>query len=66
MDLRRVLVAPWIAAATPSVAQTLAGTTAGSLTIDQDGSADYTIPVTVPPGAGGMQPDLTLSYDSQS
>jgi YD repeat-containing protein len=74
MDLRRVLVAhrivlallAWIAAATPSVAQTLAGTTAGSLTIDQDGSADYTIPVTVPPGAGGMQPDLTLSYDSQS
>jgi hypothetical protein len=39
--------------------------TAGSLSINQ-GAANYTIPITVPPGIAGMQPELSINYNSNT
>ena len=47
-----------------SSAATVSGTLDGALSMDQTGSAGYTIPITVPPGTAGMQPSLSLSYNS--
>ena len=43
----------------------LVGSTAGSLSINQ-GAANYTIPITVPPGIAGMQPELSINYNSNT
>jgi hypothetical protein len=42
------------------------GATPGNLEVTTRGSASYTIPVVIPPGTHGMQPKLTLGYDSQA
>jgi hypothetical protein len=43
----------------------LVGSTAGGLSINQ-GAANYTIPITVPPGIAGMQPELSINYNSNT
>ena len=42
------------------------GSTSGSLSIDARGSANYSIPILVAPGSGGLAPALSLDYSSQS
>lgn len=42
------------------------GATPGELEITTRGSAQYTIPIVVPPGTRAMQPKLSLVYDSQA
>ncbi len=42
------------------------GTTDGKFEVTQRGSAQYTIPIFVPPGTRGMAPKLSLVYDSQA
>lgn len=42
------------------------GVTPGEFSVDQGGAANYTIPIAVPPGTAGMQPSLSLNYNSRS
>ncbi|MCP3170247.1 SpvB/TcaC N-terminal domain-containing protein [Myxococcus qinghaiensis] len=42
------------------------GATEGSYSLTADGAASYGLPLWVPPGRAGMQPELTLSYNSRS
>jgi hypothetical protein len=41
-----------------------AGTIDGSFSVSPSGEAAYSIPLAVPPGRAGMQPALSVSYDS--
>ncbi|WP_089376017.1 SpvB/TcaC N-terminal domain-containing protein [Methylobacillus rhizosphaerae] len=41
-------------------------TTPGNFSVGNDGSANYSIPLSVPPGTAGMAPTLSLNYSSQS
>jgi len=36
----------------------------GQLSVTAEGSANYTIPIKVPPGVAGLEPDLSLGYGS--
>lgn len=40
------------------------GSTEGAFNVSESGSANYTVPFTVPPGTGGMQPQLSIVYNS--
>ena len=42
------------------------GRTAGQFAVSQKGGAQYRIPIWAPPGPRGMQPNISLFYDSQS
>lgn len=44
---------------------TAAGTTPATLSVSNTGAANYVVPIQVPPGVAGMQPNLSLKYDSQ-
>ncbi len=40
------------------------GVTRGQFSVGKDGSANYRIPIDVPPGIKGMEPKLSLNYNS--
>ena len=50
----------------PSLAATAVGATPGMFKVSENGAANYTIPITVPPGTSGLAPQLSLNYSSQS
>jgi YD repeat-containing protein len=50
-------------AALPAGAATTMGSAAGSFSVDQ-GSASYSVQLTVPPGTNGMAPSLSVVYSS--
>ncbi|NER95557.1 MAG: hypothetical protein F6J86_17230 [Symploca sp. SIO1B1] len=41
------------------------GTLPGKFAVDGNGSATYTVPIEVPPGINGVQPNISLVYNSQ-
>lgn len=64
---RRALSALFLLASGSLNAQTtVLGTTAGQFQVDAAGAADYTIPITVPPGIGGIRPQIAISYSSRA
>jgi RHS repeat-associated protein len=48
----------------PAVPGTSAGETKGSFAVTDNGSASYKVGIKVPPGTNGMQPTLSIAYDS--
>lgn len=42
----------------------MVGTIDGQFSVDGNGAANYIIPIEVPPGTNGVQPNLTLAYNS--
>jgi RHS repeat-associated protein len=40
------------------------GDISGELSVSQDGSAFYTVPISISPGTAGMEPTLSLTYNS--
>ena len=42
------------------------GTIIGEANVSQTGGATYQIPIEVPKGVAGFQPDISISYSSQS
>ena len=53
-----------LASATSVAEEYVPGTFGGQLSVDELGSAAYAIPIDVPPGIAGMQPELSLQYNS--
>ena len=53
-----------LAAVPGARAETVAGVTAGALSVESSGAARYVVPIDVPPGVAGMEPDLSLVYNS--
>jgi RHS repeat-associated protein len=50
----------------PAVGGEFHGTLNGSLAVSPTGAAVYTVPIAIPPGIGGMAPNLSLVYNSQA
>ena len=42
------------------------GSTTGAFDVDENGAANYTIPIFAPKGRGGLAPQLALSYNSNA
>ena len=44
----------------------IVGTIPGNWSVGPSGAANYSIPIKLPPGVGGMVPNLSIDYNSQS
>jgi hypothetical protein len=66
VSLFNILAIPFSAFifAVNSLAADLAGATPGELGVSPSGSASYSLPIATPVGTTGLQPKITLQYDS--
>lgn len=53
-----------LASASFAQPSTTPGTLPGDIVVDSSGAASYSIPISLPSGTGGMEPDLALNYSS--
>lgn len=60
-----LLIVPLLIAPQITLAATIAGATTGQLNVEPTGAAVYNIPITVSPGIAGIEPKLSLIYNSQ-
>lgn len=65
MGMIRLAVTFVLVFAAPLSAITVAGHTAGQFQVNESGSANYSVPISVVPGTAGIEPQLALTYDSQ-
>ena len=54
-----------VAVQPPNLGGAVAGTAAGAGQVSPSGTATYSVPIPVPPGTAGLQPSLSLNYDSR-
>lgn len=47
-----------------TVPSSVVGHTVGSFSVSNTGAATYSVPIVVPPGVAGVQPQLSINYDS--
>lgn len=59
------LTAMAVSLITPVEAAVSPGSTPGNLSVGASGAAQYSLPLTLPPGVGGVMPQLSLQYSSQ-
>jgi hypothetical protein len=65
--LRGLLLAAGSLALASAQAQTIVpGKLAGQFNVSPSGAATYSIPIQVPPGIGGLEPKISLEYNSQA
>jgi len=50
----------------PATETVSAGTMRGAFAVSSTGEATYSLPLLVPPGRAGMQPSLSVRYDSSA
>ncbi len=50
----------------PASGNRAVGALSGTFLVNESGAATYTVPLDVPPGIAGMQPELSFNYNSQS
>ncbi len=55
-----------VSIAAPHQGNLIGGTLPGDLDVGNSGAASYSIPLVVPPGTAGVQPSLSLNYNSQA
>ena len=63
--LTRIVFGLALTVVVPATLAALAGATPGSFSVNQNGGATYTIPITAPPGSAGIAPGIALTDSKQ-